>query len=519
MNQNETLSQSDNIKDKKSKCFLEVKNIKMYFGGVKALDDVSFSINEGETYCLMGENGSGKSTLIKIISGVYQPTDGEIILNGKSVKNLTPTQSIKAGIQIIYQDFSVFANLSVAENISLSNMFINKKKFINKKEMHKIAKDALERIGVDLPLDALVGDLPVAGKQIVAIARGLAQDVRLLVMDEPTTALTQKEINALYNIIDILKKKGIAIIFVSHKLEEVFAISQSIAILRNGKKVLDDAIENFDKNSLTYHMTGKEIPSVPYDYQPDKNNKTPIIKVENLTQENAFYDVSFEVLPKEILGITGQLGCGRTELAKALFGIGNCSGTVQLNGQEVQINSVIKAQKLGIGYVPEDRLSEGLFLGRSLSDNITVAGIDKLAKGIMINQEKLDSVSQSWIEQLDIAAENVQIPASNLSGGNQQRIVLAKWLQTKPRLLILNCPTVGVDVGSKSQIHEVIKQLAKKGIGIIVISDDIGEILSLCNRVLLMKNGHVINNIQSNEISVDELELQVISEDVGGDAK
>ena len=496
-------------------CFLELREIDKRFGGVHALDHVSFSICEGETYCLMGENGSGKSTLIKVISGVYTADSGEMILNGKSYRHITPTQAIEAGIQIIYQDFSVFPNLTVAENIALSNLVIRRKKTIDRKEINAIAKAALDKLGVELPLDQEVSRLSVAGKQIVAIARGLAQDVKLLVMDEPTTALTHKEILALYRIIDTLKAKGIAIIFVSHKLEEVFSISQRIAILRNGKKVLDDSISNFDKNSLTYHMTGREIPSVPYEYIPAPHETTPILQVEGLSQPGAFHDISFSLHTHEILGITGQLGCGRTELAKALFGIGKNHGRICLSGQEVSIRSVQDAHRLGIGYVPEDRLSEGLFLQRSLADNMTAADVDELAHGILLDRKELLDVSRSWLNQLDIAAQGPEIPASNLSGGNQQRIVLAKWLQTKPKLLILNCPTVGVDVGSKNQIHEIVKQLAREGMGIIVISDDIGEIVTLCSRVMIMKDGRLVKQVNSADTTVEALERDVISDDDG----
>ena len=491
-------------------CFLELREIDKRFGGVHALDHVSFSICEGETYCLMGENGSGKSTLIKVISGVYTADSGEMILNGKSYRHITPTQAIEAGIQIIYQDFSVFPNLTVAENIALSNLVIRRKKTIDRKEINAIAKAALDKLGVELPLDREVSRLSVAGKQIVAIARGLAQDVKLLVMDEPTTALTHKEILALYRIIDTLKAKGIAIIFVSHKLEEVFSISQRIAILRNGKKVLDDSISNFDKNSLTYHMTGREIPSIPAPHET-----TPILQVEGLSQPGAFHDISFSLHTHEILGITGQLGCGRTELAKALFGIGKNHGRICLSGQEVSIRSVQDAHRLGIGYVPEDRLSEGLFLQRSLADNMTAADVDELAHGILLDRKELLDVSRSWLNQLDIAAQGPEIPASNLSGGNQQRIVLAKWLQTKPKLLILNCPTVGVDVGSKNQIHEIVKQLAREGMGIIVISDDIGEIVTLCSRVMIMKDGRLVKQVNSADTTVEALERDVISDDDG----
>ncbi len=491
--------------------FLELRHISKTFGGVKALQDVSFTIDRGEAYCLMGENGSGKSTLIKVMSGVYTPDEGEILLDGKSYSKLTPTESIKAGIQIIYQDFSVFPNLSVAENIALSNIVVDRKKFVNRKEMERVAAEALERIGVSLPLDANVEDLPVAGKQLVAIARGIAQDAKLLVMDEPTTALTHKEILALYEIVESLKKKGISVIFVSHKLEEVMAVSEKIAILRSGKKVLDSTLGEFDRNSLVYHMTGREIPDEPYEYVKDEEHTAPLLRLEKLSMKDAFKDVSFSLYSHEILGITGQLGCGRTELAKALFGIGTKTGRIFLDEKEVKINSVLDAHKLGIGYVPEDRLSEGLFLTRSLSDNVTVAAVDELADGIRLDHKKLVKVTEDWLKELDIAAENAVIPASNLSGGNQQRIVLAKWLATHPKILILNCPTVGVDVGSKHQIHQVVKGLARKGIGIIVISDDIGEIVTLCNRILVMKNGEVRREVQSKEVTVSELEQYLIT--------
>ena len=518
MEQNTTPAPAGTPSKGRGRPFLELKHIDKRFGGVHALDDVSFSICEGETYCLMGENGSGKSTLIKVISGVYAADGGEMILNGKTYRHITPTQAIEAGIQIIYQDFSIFPNLTVAENIALSSLVIRRKKLVDKKEIRAIAKAALEKLNVDLPLDEEVSYLPVAGKQIVAIARGIAQDVKLLVMDEPTTALTHKEILALYDIIDTLKAKGIAIIFVSHKIEEVFNISQRIAILRNGKKVLDDSISNFDKNSLTYHMTGREIPNIPYEYVPDPDEKAPILEVEGLTQDGAFHDITFALHTHEILGITGQLGCGRTELAKALFGIGRNRGTIRIRGQEVSIRSVQDAHRLGIGYLPEDRLSEGLFLQRSLSDNMTAADVDGLAHGIMLDRNELLDVSREWLRQLDIAAQGPEIPARNLSGGNQQRIVLAKWLQTKPRLLILNCPTVGVDVGSKNQIHEIVKKLAREGMGIIVISDDIGEIVTLCSRVIIMKDGRLIKEVNSADTTVEALERDVIDGGEGSDA-
>ena len=493
--------------------FLEIRNCSINFGGVKALQNVDFSIEAGQAYCLMGENGSGKSTLIKIISGVYTATSGEMILDGKHYTNITPKQAIEAGVQVIYQDFSVFPNLTVAENIAISGIMSGKKKTVDRKKMREVAAEALARINVDLPLDKRVEELPVAGKQLVAIARGIAQDAKLIIMDEPTTALTHKEILALYEIIDNLKKKGIALIFVSHKLEEVMQISERIAILRNGQKVLDDSIENFDVNSVAYYMTGREVPDVPYELVEVPEGTAPILELEGLTMKDKFEDITLSLYPKEVLGITGQLGCGRTELAQALFGIGEYTGTVKLNGEVVEIKTVQDALRLKIGYVPEDRLSEGLFLTRSLSDNLAAASIDDLADGIRLDYKKVEDTGRQWVEDLKIVIGDILDPASSLSGGNQQRIVLAKWLATNPRLLSLNCPTVGVDVGSKSQIHEIVKDLARKGIGVIVISDDIGEVMSLCSRVLVMKKGRIVRQTNRTEMTVSQLEDYLTKEE------
>ena len=479
-------------------------------GYAKHILSMTGAVFYGKIYCLMGENGSGKSTLIKIISGVYTPDEGEMILNGKHYRKITPAESIREGIQIIYQDFSVFPNLSVSENIALSAMANDKDKIISKKKMDRIAISALERISVSLPLERPVEELSVAGKQIVAIARGIAQDAKLLVMDEPTTALTHKEIEALYKIVGTLKQKGIAVIFVSHKLEEVFQISERIAILRNGKKVLDDKTENFDKNSLAYHMTGREIPSIPYEYIKDEAQTVPVMEVKNLSMGNAFENISFCLYSREILGITGQLGCGRTELAKALFGIGKYTGSIWVEGRKADIKNILDTKKYGIGYVPEDRLSEGLFLVKPLTDNITVSSMDSYGSRVCCGRKELTQAAGGWLSSLSIAAENPEVLASDLSGGNQQRIVLAKWLATNPKILILNCPTVGVDIGSKNQIHEIIKDLARQGIGIIVISDDISEILTVCNRILLMRSGKIAKEIESKDTTVEELEEDLI---------
>lgn len=337
--------------------FIKLTGISKSFAGVKALQNVDMVINQGETRCLAGENGGGKSTLIKVISGFYTPDEGTIEINGKVYKKLTPQQAIREGIQIIYQDFSVFPNLTVAENIALSSERLENKKFVNWKAIREKAKKGLSLVNVEMDLDAKVGDLSVADKQLVAICRALLQDAKLLVMDEPTTALTRKEVDSLFKVVRDLQKKGIAILFVSHKLEEVFEIAEELTILRNGRKVIEGHMKDFDREKFIYYMTGRKIEESHYD-QPEVAG-APLFKVENIGIKDLFKDISFEVYAGEIVGITGLLGSGRSELARALFGLEKLTeGKVYLEGKELHLHSVKDAIDHGISYVPEDRLTE-----------------------------------------------------------------------------------------------------------------------------------------------------------------
>lgn len=491
---------------------LRLEHISKRFAGVKALDDVSFNINRGEVRGLVGENGSGKSTMIKIIAGVYEPDEGDIYINGNHYKRLTPIVSIREGIQVIYQDFSLFPNLTVAENIGINRVISKGGRVVNWKEVYESAKKGLARVGTDIPLDALAGELSTADRQIIAIARALLEDARLIIMDEPTTALTQREIEYLFKTIKSLKARGISILFVSHKLNEIKEIADRILIFRDGKKVLDQEAKGLDIKTMEYYMTGREIDTSSIAYSEPEETLS-LLKVENLTLDPYFSGVSFELKPKEVLGITGLLGSGRTELALSLFGeLPAESGKIWLEGKEVSITRIQDAIGKEIGYVPEDRIKEGLFLEQSISNNIMVTIADRIASkvGVISNKSKLKT-AEEWVSKLEIKTPSVENPVSSLSGGNQQRVVLAKWLAGNPKILILNGPTVGVDVGSKAAIHELIRNLAKQGMGIILISDDIPELMQTCNRILLMRKGKVVESFRREETSEEELHQHLVA--------
>ena len=476
---------------------LRVENIKKRFGGVVALDDVSLSIRKGETLCLVGENGSGKSTLIKIISGVYVPDEGDIYINSNHYKKLTPIESINEGVQVIYQDFSLFPNLTVAENIAINEQLASGKQLVNWKEVDQIAKTGLSKINVTLPLDAIVNTLSTADRQMIAIVKALLADARIIIMDEPTTALTQKEIVALFELINELKSRGFSTLFVSHKLNEVTEIADRTVILRNGKKVMDQ-----DAKGLDIKIEMNEV----------EENKTPLLQVENLYVPHGFFDVSFDVYPSEILGVTGLLGSGRTELALSLFGeLPAASGKVFVEGEEVKLNNTGDAVKHGIAYVPEDRIREGLFLEHTISNNIVVSVVNNFINRFrLLNNSAKAQASDRWINELDIKTPSGNLPAKSLSGGNQQRVVLAKWLASNPKILILNGPTVGVDVGSKAEIHELIRSLAKEGLGVLLISDDIPELLQTCHRILLMRAGRIVEEFRREDTSEQKLNTALV---------
>ena len=493
--------------------YLRLQNICKRFAGVQALRNVSLSIEQGETCCLVGENGSGKSTLIKVIAGVHHPDSGEMILDGVVYRRLHPIDSIRHGIQIIYQDLSLFPNLTVAENIALNWQISRNRRWVRRKEVDRIAHQALENINIKLDLGAQVGSLPVADRQLVAISRALLSDVRLIIMDEPTAALTQKEIRSLFLVIENLKRERIAILFVSHKLDEVQEIADRVIVLRNGGKVLDRRTPGMDRRAIFEAVTGHSAAKQP----PSVDNPSPgapvLLRVERLSVNRCFSDISFELRAGEVQGITGLLGSGRTALALSLFGLLPAeSGHVWVDGRPVELRGVRNALENGIAYIPEDRLQEGLFLNQPIGSNIVARVIDRMRGrfGLIDGQLKQATI-RGWVERLDIRTPSAELPAATLSGGNQQRVVLAKWLASNPRILILNGPTVGVDIGAKTAIHGIIRDLARLGMCLLVISDDIPELMQLCSRILVMKNGRIHGRFSTRETTESELNAVLVS--------
>ena len=500
--------------------FLEANHISKAFAGVQALDQVSISIDTGAIHCLVGENGSGKSTLIKIIGGVLKPDSGEIRINGKLFRPGHAIDSIRQGIQIIYQDLSLFPNLSVAENISLNQLIERGNRFISEKNLVKTAEKALNEIGEQCDLSEKVENLSMSKRQIVAISRALTQNARLIIMDEPTSAITKAEVDHLFSVITRLKGKGIATLFVSHKLGEVFEIAEKVTILRDGSKIGDYSAAELDNEKLTYLMTGQKIESTLYQRDREKLANDNLIEIKNLSRKSHYQNVSFSIKRGDILGITGLIGSGRTELALSLFGLNKPdSGQIILEGKPVAINSSDDAVKLGVGYLPEDRLLQGLFVEKSIGTNIIVTVVKRLLNKLkLISAEKRQDVESKWINALKIKTPSAKLPVSSLSGGNQQRVVLAKWLATDLKLFILDGPTIGIDIASKSNIHDIIRDFAREGVGIILISDEIPEVLQHCNRVLVMREGKIVAQIEevrnTSESTIFELATAHIADQV-----
>ncbi len=486
---------------------LEVKDISKSYVGVQALDKVSLNINRGEIGCLVGENGSGKSTLIKIIAGVVKPDEGEIIINGKKFESLHAIDAIREGIQVIYQDLSLFPNLSVAENISLNQMIEKKKRLIRWKEIGDIAEREISNINKKLDLNEKVENISIANKQLVAICRALTQDARLIIMDEPTTAIAKREIDFLFSVILDLKKRGISTLFVSHKLSEVLQISEKVTVIRDGKLVGVYDTKELDPDTLSFHMSGRKIADSVFNYQEKTKQKEPLLEVRNLSKKGNFQNINFKIQSGEIVGITGILGSGRTELALALFGLNKPdSGEIYINGKLAKIKVPRDAIDLGLSYLPEDRLNQGLFIKNSVENNIIVTVLKSLLnKFRLLENNKKQETAKKWVEELKVIAPSVETAVQALSGGNQQRVVIAKWLATKPKVFILDGPTVGIDVASKSNIHHIIRMLADQGMGVIIISDEIPEILRNCNRIIVIKEGKMVEKVNTNEVNETKL--------------
>jgi simple sugar transport system ATP-binding protein len=482
--------------------FITIENISKNFSGLKALHNVSFSIKKGEAAGLCGANGSGKSTLIKILAGVLQADSGSIRIEGAEMTSYGPLAGIRHGISVIYQDISLFPTLPVLENICLARIIEQGRavSFISRERDR--AQKILDDLGVSIRLDAVVEDLPIASQQLVAIARALNNNSKLIILDEPTTALTSKEVSLLFKIVRKLKEGGISVIFISHKIDEIVELCDSVTVLRDGELVASKPVTETGIAEIETLMVGQ---SMEYAQMDDVDETSPLVlEVASLSKKNNFKDISFTLRRGEILGVIGLLGSGRTELALSLFGMYPAdSGAITVDGAACSIKSVQDAVKAGIAYVPEDRLTEGLVMNYPIRDNIALVTLDRYRNRLtFLNNRKVNRVASDWINTLSIKTGDSGNLVSTLSGGNQQKIVLAKWLEEDPKVLILDGPTVGIDIGAKAGIFKTLKEMIRaKGMGVLLISDEIKEIVSYSHRVMIIRNGRVASILQKNEIS------------------
>lgn len=496
--------------------FLEVRNVRKSFGGVKALKDISLTIEAGQIYHLMGENGCGKSTLIKILSGAQSADEGKMLIDGEvtgvRAGDLGAIGALRAGIETVYQDLSLLPNLSVAENVAFTEQLVEASgrlsRRLNISLLNKTARRALAEVHLptdDTFLSRRTDTLPLATRQLIAIARAVASEARLVIMDEPTTSLTRQEVENLLNVVERLRSKGVAVLFVTHKLDECKSLGGRAIIMRDGLKVAELDVAGHSKAEFSHWMTGREISETRYRIDPKLGDV--MLEVQKLGDGKAFQDVSFTLQKGEILGITGLLDSGRNELALTLAGVKTpTTGKVRLNGQEISPQSTAQAIEYGIGYVPEDRLTEGLFLEKSIQDNITLPILDRLRSVLgVISARRARRVAEQSVADLQIVAPDVTIPVQSLSGGNQQRVLIGRWLTINPQLLILHGPTVGVDVGSKDTIFRIIQRLADDGMGVIIISDDLPELLQNCDRILVMRQGRIVATHTADCLSEDTI--------------
>jgi len=483
---------------------LELRGVSKSFPGIKALDRVDFKIRSGEVHALIGENGAGKSTLVKILTGIYQPDEGEIVLNGKRVEFKNPIVSQEAGIAAIHQEATMFPMLSVVENIYMGHHLKNRFGFVNWKQMRKNTKYLLSRLGLDINPNILVKDLSTAQRHMVEIVKALSLNANIIIMDEPTSAFSMRETEELYKIIRQLREEGKAIIFISHKFEDIYEIADYFTVLRDGRYVGEGVVSETPQDKIINMMVGRSLTQMfP---KIDVEIGDVVMEVRNLSLNGLFEDISFELHRGEILGFFGLIGAGRSEVMESIFGIVKPErGSISLGGEEIVINSPDDAIKRGIGYVPEDRQTEGTILSMNIRENVTLPIIDKLSGRGILNRIKENEITNKYGKRMEIKASSWEQLVNNLSGGNQQKVVLAKWLATEPRILILDEPTKGIDVATKSRVHEFISELAAQGLGIILVSSEIPEILGMSDNIVVMHEGRITARFKREEASSEDL--------------
>jgi ribose transport system ATP-binding protein len=492
---------------------VEIKNLCKYFAGVKALDDVSLGFVEGEIHALCGENGAGKSTLIKMLTGALEPTSGEIILRGERIIKLNPIEAIEKGISTIYQEFNLVPYLTVAENVFYGKE-IKKSAFIDINAMNAEVKKYLEEMEIDLNPKARVCDLGVAYQQIIEIVKAVSAKSKILIMDEPTAPLTNKETQVLFKIIQKLKKDKVTIIYISHRMEEIFEICDRVTVMRDGKHIVTKEIGEIDRKQLISYMVGRELGEK---FPESQKEKGPVVlEVKNFSNRK-IKNVSFQLKQGEILGFGGLVGAGRTEVMQAVYGADEIqTGSLTLRDKTVKIKSPGDALRHGIGLIPEDRKNQGVLLGLSVQENITFSSIHKVQSGLFIDNKKDIQVSNEYKDKLRIKTPTIRQLLKNLSGGNQQKVVLAKMLATDCDILIFDEPTRGIDVGAKQEIYQLMRTLADdEGKSIIMVSSEMPELIGMSDRILVMRYGSIVGELNRNEFSQERI-LEYASGLIGG---
>lgn len=484
---------------------IEMTGISKAFDGNKVLNDVEFTIKKGEIHALMGENGAGKSTLMKILTGIYARDTGAVKVKGKLVDFKNPKEAERAGIAVIHQELNILPDLTVTENLFLGNeKTYGKSGILKTREMNRDAKKILAELGLDVDVNSAARELSVGKQQIIEIAKAMSSNAEVIIMDEPTAALTDREIETLFETIRALQATGVSFVYISHRMEEIFAMCDRITILRDGNYVGVKEIKETSFDEIVQMMVGRELG----ERFPERQAEVGEVKLtaNGLTRNGHFEDVSFELRKGEVLGIAGLMGAGRTEVAQALFGYRKLNkGNILLDGKPVNITNPLQAKKLGFGYVTEDRKSEGLIVDFSVKDNLSLTNFNTIASNGIIKGQEEQSLYASMVERLGIRTSGPSQLAKSLSGGNQQKVVIAKWLGIEPDVLILDEPTRGVDVGAKKEIYSIINELAERGVAILMISSELPEIIGMADRVLVMHEGTVTAELQQEEMTQERI--------------
>ncbi len=493
-----------------SQTLLELKHISKSFPGVKALDDVSFDVRSGEVHALLGENGAGKSTLIKIASGVYQPDGGEIVVGGKAVRFGSPRDAQVHGIATIYQELLLYPELSVAENIFMGHAPRTRLGAVNWPEMRRKAEELLASLNIhDLDVTTKVGRLTVGNRQRVEIAKALSMNARVLIMDEPTAAITEADVERLFEIIRLLKGREVGVVYISHRLHEVFDIGDRVTVLRDGRYIATKAVAETTEDELVNMMVGRTLDTMFPKLETQVGEV--VLEVRGLSRGRMVRDVSFQLRAGEIVGMAGLVGSGRSEVAQTIFGLTPPqAGTILMRGREIKIKSPRQAMRYGIAYLPEDRGTQGLIRQMELRHNTSLTVLRDLSRAGFINRQKEMQLAQSTIEKLSIRAYSPLQIVGKLSGGNQQKVVVGKWLATRPRVLIVDEPTRGIDVGAKAEIHRLLSELAQQGLAILMISSELPEILGMSDRILVMREGRLVAEFSRAEATQENVGMAMM---------